>query len=432
MSSTGKQLRDAGMRLVISHNPSWAQRYHAAFRRLPLGWEGIGEKLRFRLTPIIGLPKHHNAWGSMIGVLIKRGALVETGEQEHMVSAKGHAKKSPVLRKTTPAEGTEVQPPYKYDEGAAMTVDTRPLIIRHRPARFDEVHGNGETVAALQRRVKDAGRPHAYLFTGPSGVGKTTIARIVGTTLGADIIEIDAASNNGVDAMRALVDLGHYMPTGAQARLMIIDECHMLSRAAWNALLKLLEEPPAHLFLALCTTELNKIPETIATRCYHVKLDRLTDRQIADLLVEVIQKEDWANTLREDVFPLIVAEADGSGRGALKLLQTLYDAPSLGEAQRIVSLQNSGSVITVLRAVIEGRNWDHVRPLLAQLSDDDFTEATLIQASRYICGAMQKEDVGKRAARLWEMLAAFIYPAHSFDAKAIFYGAIGRILWGSV
>jgi DNA polymerase III subunit gamma/tau len=309
-----------------------------------------------------------------------------------------------------------------------------PLIVRHRPATFDAVWGHQETVAALQRRIADPRRPHAYLFTGPSGVGKTTIARIIGNALGADPVEVDAASNNGVDAMRTLVELGHFMPPAAQARLIILDECHMLSRGAWNAALKVLEEPPDHLYLALCTTELFKVPETIITRCHHVKLDRLNDQQIADLLVEVLIKEGWAEIINDDVFQLVVQESLGSPRRALSLLQTVYDVPAIAEAQRIITLQGSASpVIQVLRLILSGPGtWGAVQPMLAQLGDDDFSEQTLILASRYIIGAMNREKDDTRAKRLWELLACFVYPVHSYDPRSVFYQAIGRILWSSV
>ena len=312
-------------------------------------------------------------------------------------------------------------------------MSNEPLIVRHRPADFDQVRGHTETVAALRRRIRDPGRPHAYLFTGPSGVGKTTLARIVGTVLEAEVIEVDAASNNGVDAMRALVELGHYLAPGAQARLIILDECHMLSRNAWNAVLKVLEEPPAHLYLALCTTELHRVPETIVTRCHPVKLDRLDQRQIADFLVDVVEAEGWHDML-PDVFTLVVQEAQGSPRQALSLLQAVYDAPSPGEARRIISLQGSASpLIQVLQVLMSGQGgWSAIRPLLAQLGDDDFSEQSLILASRYLIGALNREESEKRAARLWEILSAFLYPVHSYDPRSVFYGAVGRILWSEV
>jgi DNA polymerase III gamma/tau subunit len=312
-------------------------------------------------------------------------------------------------------------------------MSNQPLIVRHRPNAFAKVCGNNETVAALERRINDPRRPHAYLLTGPSGVGKTTIARIIGSNLQSNIIEVDAATNSGADAMRTLVEIGYYMVPGHQSRLIIIDECHALSRTAWQAALKVLEEPPDHLYLALCTTELARIPETIITRCHHVKLDRLHDAQIADLLIDILSKEGWADTILDNVFQLVVQEALGSPRRALSLLQAVYDAPSYAEAQRIIAIQGSASpMIQALNVLIKGQGWEAVRPMLAQLSDDDFSEGALVLASRYIIGAMNREESGKRAERLWEMLASFSCPVHSYDPKSVFYTAIGRILWSKV
>jgi len=309
-----------------------------------------------------------------------------------------------------------------------------PLITRHRPASFAAVRGNSEAIASLERRISDPGPPHTYLFTGPSGVGKTTLARIVGTVLGAEVIEVDAASNSGIDAMRELIDLAQYTPPGGRVRLITIDECQMLSRSAWNAALKLLEEPPNHLYVALCTTELNKVPVTIATRCHHVKLNSLPDNLIAGLLVEVLEAEGWTEVIHDDVFNMVVQEALGSPRRALSLLQAVYDAPTLDAAQTIAALQGAASpLIQIMQMMVSGRaNWSAVRPLLARMDSDDFSEGALVLASRYIIGALNREENADKAAKLWAMLGAFVYPANSYDPRSIFYAALGRILWGSL
>jgi DNA polymerase III gamma/tau subunit len=311
-------------------------------------------------------------------------------------------------------------------------MNTQPIILRHRPQTFEQITGHQEAIAPLQRVLESNGRPHAYLLTGPSGVGKTTIARIIARQFNSEVIEVDAASNNGVDAMRLLIDLGHYMAPGAQTRLIILDECHMLSRNAWNALLKVLEEPPEHLYLALCTTEFFKIPNTILGRCYHVPLKSLDDQIICDYLLDIAGKEKW-EIVNDDVFALIVRESDGSPRRALSLFEVAHDAPSLAEAKRIVAIQGSDAPMTqVLRILIGGQGkWAAIQPMLAQLSDDDFTEGSLINATRYIIGTMNKlaPENEAQAKRLWTLIAAFVYPAHSYDPRSIFYAAVGRILW---
>lgn len=262
--------------------------------------------------------------------------------------------------------------------------------------------------------------------------GKTTIARIIGTMMQSEILEIDAASNSGVDAMRTLVDLGGYLSLTNDTRMIIIDECHALSRPAWQAALKLLEEPPDHLYLALCTTERFKVPETVVTRCHEVALAPLSRRQLEELVLDVMEKEGWGEIVSPEVFHLIVNEADGSPRMALTLLQACYDAPNLAEARRIVALHGSNEPVQqIMHMLVKGQgNWDAIRPILAQLTAEDITEGTLIQACRYIIAALKAEDTtSKRARYLSDMLSWFLYPVHSYDPQAIFYHAIGRVLF---
>lgn len=314
-----------------------------------------------------------------------------------------------------------------------MEQQAEPLILRHRPREFAQVHGHAAQVTALERRLHEPNPPHCYLFTGPSGVGKTTLARITSRVLDAEIIPIDGASQSGVAEMRSLLDDYATIRTSI-ARLIVIDECHRLSPNARDAALMTLEEPPPHLFFALCTTEYGRVHETIRTRSYHVKLDRLTDREIEEFLVDIIVAEDWSDTVDPGVFNVIVHEANGSPRQALSLLQVAYDAPDTAEAQRIIALQGSPEPVRqVLSMLMTGQgSWDHIRPLLAQLSDESFTEDILIGACRYVGGGLLRETRAERARRLWELLASLTYPARGYDPKSIFLAAIGRMLWSSV
>ncbi len=130
------------------------------------------------------------------------------------------------------------------------------LINKYRPETWDEVVGHDEVLTALQRALSQDTRPHSFLLSGPPGLGKTTLARIIAGDLHCEIVEISGATHSGVDNMREIVELGSHMSlSGAGRRMFILDECQRISKGGWDALLKITEEPPEHLFFALCTTE---------------------------------------------------------------------------------------------------------------------------------------------------------------------------------
>ena len=216
------------------------------------------------------------------------------------------------------------------------------LYRKWRPRTFDQVVGQAHITDTLKRQV-DAGRlSHAYLFTGTRGTGKTTCAKILaravncehpvdgnpcnacpaclGIESGAilDVLELDAASNNGVDQIRALRDEAIYTPAAVRKRVYIVDEVHMLSTAAFNALLKILEEPPAHLMFILATTELHKVPATIKSRCQQFAFKRISPKAIADHLGQVAREENIP--LTQPAAGLLARLADGGLRDALSLL----------------------------------------------------------------------------------------------------------------
>ena len=189
------------------------------------------------------------------------------------------------------------------------------LYRKWRPRTFDDVVGQDHITETLKRQVATGRLSHAYLFTGTRGTGKTTCAKILaravncenpvdgnpcnccpacmGIESGAilDVLELDAASNNGVDQIRALRDEAIYTPAAVRKRVYIVDEVHMLSTPAFNALLKILEEPPAHLMFILATTELHKVPATIKSRCQQFAFKRISPRAIAGHLGHVAEQE---------------------------------------------------------------------------------------------------------------------------------------------
>jgi DNA polymerase-3 subunit gamma/tau len=165
---------------------------------------------------------------------------------------------------------------------------------KYRPQKFEELFGLESVTKALTTQLKKNQVGHAYLFAGPRGTGKTTVARILAREVGCrgmDLIEIDAASNRGIDDVRRLREGIGLAPSGGPKKVYIIDEAHMLTREAFNALLKTLEEPPAHAILILATTEPQKIPETVRSRCQRFDFGRASTKDIVRKLKFIAQKE---------------------------------------------------------------------------------------------------------------------------------------------
>ncbi len=196
------------------------------------------------------------------------------------------------------------------------------LYRKYRPKNFAEVLGQDQIVSVLEGEAKAGKFGHAYLFSGSRGTGKTSVARIFARSLGTtdkDLYEIDAASNTGVDDVRELRDGVRTLPFESPIKVYLIDEVHMLSKAAFNALLKTLEEPPAHVVFILATTELYKVPDTIISRCEAFVFKRPTTDILADTVKKVAKKE--AVKIDNEAARLVAFLGDGSFRDTLGMLQ---------------------------------------------------------------------------------------------------------------
>ncbi|MDD3531044.1 MAG: DNA polymerase III subunit gamma/tau [Candidatus Pacebacteria bacterium] len=196
------------------------------------------------------------------------------------------------------------------------------LYRTYRPATFAEVVGQEQVTKPLEEAVRSKNIGHAYLFSGSRGLGKTSVARIFADAIGCtgnDLYEIDAASNNSVEDIRTLTEGVYTLPFNSPYKVYILDEVHMLSKGAWNAFLKTLEEPPAHAVFILATTELEKVPETVQSRCQVFEFKKPTRAVLARMVAAVAKKEGY--TLAPDAAELIALLADGSYRDALSVLQ---------------------------------------------------------------------------------------------------------------
>jgi len=192
----------------------------------------------------------------------------------------------------------------------------------HRPSKFKDVVGQEQVTGPLEEAVKSKKIGHAYLFAGSRGLGKTSVARIFAKEIGCkenDLYEIDAASNNSVEDIRSLTEGVYTLPFESPYKVYILDEVHMLSKSAWNAFLKTLEEPPAYAVFILATTELEKVPETVQSRCQVFEFKKPTQQILAKMLTAVAKKE--GHTLAPDAADLIAMLAEGSYRDALSVLQ---------------------------------------------------------------------------------------------------------------
>jgi len=200
------------------------------------------------------------------------------------------------------------------------------LYRKYRPKTFKEVLGQDHIVDILESSVKEEKVSHAYLFVGTRGTGKTSVARIFASNIGVsanDMYEIDAASNRGIEDIKELRDGARVLPFDSKYKVYIIDEVHMLSKDAWGALLKTLEEPPKHVIFILATTELHKVPETIISRCQVFTFKKASDSISKKMMIDVAKKEGFE--MDAGSAELLAILADGSFRDGLGTLQKVLN-----------------------------------------------------------------------------------------------------------
>ena len=264
-----------------------------------------------------------------------------------------------------------------------MNNNSKVLALKYRPQTFDDLIGQEVVAETITNSIKADKIPNAYLFTGIRGIGKTTTARIVAKGLNClngienlckedlcdncksiadsshiDVLEMDAASKTGVDDVRDLIEFSRYGPTSAKYKIFIIDEVHMLSKQAFNALLKTLEEPPEYLKFIFATTEIKKIPITVVSRCQRFDLSRIKSSELFDFIKDIKEKEKGKAS--DDALKLIVKISEGSVRDALSLLDRALlsldekTELDLNTAQFIFGYFDKSQLINLFELILKG------------------------------------------------------------------------------
>ncbi len=245
------------------------------------------------------------------------------------------------------------------------------LYRKYRPEKWSDVIGQDHVVSILKSSSENNKISHAYLFTGGRGTGKTTIARIFAKSLGInpnDIYEIDAASNRGIDDIREIREGVHVLPLNSPYKAYIIDEVHMLTKEAFNALLKTLEEPPAHAVFILATTETDKIPETVISRCQVFNFKKPNQSILRETISNVAKKEGY--TIDPSASDLISILADGSFRDGLGLLQKVVGGVedkkiNLKDVEDITGAPKSSLVFSFIEALVKGDKEKALKSILS-------------------------------------------------------------------
>ncbi len=264
-----------------------------------------------------------------------------------------------------------------------MNNNSKVLALKYRPQTFNDLIGQDVVAETITNSIKADKIPNAYLFTGIRGIGKTTTARIVAKALNCsngidnlckenfcescksisesshiDVLEMDAASKTGVDDVRDLIEFSRYGPTSAKYKIFIIDEVHMLSKQAFNALLKTLEEPPAYLKFIFATTEIKKIPITVKSRCQRFDLSRIKSSELLEFIKKIKDKEN--GKINDDALRLIVKISEGSVRDSLSLLDRALLSLDEGKeldlnaAQKIFGYFDKSQLIDLFELILKG------------------------------------------------------------------------------
>lgn len=286
------------------------------------------------------------------------------------------------------------------------------LYLKYRPQNFTELVSNQSTVDAITNMLSKPNPPHTYLLQGPTGCGKTTIARIMATMLGCvgnDYREVDSADFRGIDTIREIRKQAQFKPLEGKCRVWVIDEVHKSTNDAQNALLKILEDTPEHVFFILCTTEPDKLIKTVRGRCSIFTVNQLSDKEMFRLLRRITTQE--GETLEKEIYDQIIQDSLGHPRNAIQTLeQVLNVEPELRMNVAQKKAEEYNEAIELCRALINGSSWKKVATILAGIKANNQEHETVRRVVLGYCQAiLLKGAENDKAGRIMEEMIEPFY-----------------------
>ena len=299
------------------------------------------------------------------------------------------------------------------------------LYKRHRPKTLKGVVGNKSTVATLKNMLERKTLPHTILFHGPSGAGKTTLARILKTELEChpmDFQELNCSSFRGIDTIRDIERTMSLAPVGGKCKIWLLDEFHQMSKDGMNASLKILEDTPAHVYFLICTTDPQKLLKTIRTRCSEMPVEYLEEDDVKKLLLRVAKREKI--TLSQDTIEEIYDASEGSARKCLVLLDKVKNLPEEARSNAITCQEEEREGIELCRALIEKNpSWSKVSKLLREITADPESLRWSIMG---YCSAILLKKADDNIYRVLTCFENHFYDSKKFGLVSSCYEAVHK------